>query len=67
VSAADSGHEARITELESRLAFQDLTIEELDLVIYRQQEEINALLREMKIMRQCLENLKTESKDCECG
>lgn len=36
-------NELRITNLESSVAFQDKTIEELSLVIHRQQQEIDDL------------------------
>ena len=38
---------ARLTELETRLAFQDQTIEELHEVIYRQQGQLDELSREL--------------------
>jgi len=37
----------RLTELETRLAFQDQTIEELHEVIYRQQGQLDELTREL--------------------
>lgn len=38
---------ARLTELETRLAFQDQTIEELHEVIYQQQSQLDELTREL--------------------
>ncbi|NTV14660.1 MAG: SlyX family protein [Desulfobulbaceae bacterium] len=38
---------ARLTELETHLAFQDQTIEELHEVIYRQQGQLDELTREL--------------------
>lgn len=37
----------RLVELETRLAFQDQTIEELHEVIYRQQGQLDELAREL--------------------
>ena len=51
MSQAHDKLEARITELESRLAFQDRTIEELHQVLYRQQGEIDRLQRELELLR----------------
>lgn len=39
--------DARLTELETRLVFQDQTIEELHEVIYRQQGQLDELAREL--------------------
>ena len=47
--------ENRLIELETRLAFQDHTLQELNTVIVRQQREIAALTRE-------IENLKAQFK-----
>jgi len=47
--------ENRLIELETRLAFQDHTLQELNSVIVRQQQEIAALTRE-------IENLKSQFK-----
>jgi SlyX protein len=47
--------ENRLIELETRLAFQDHTLQELNTVIVRQQQEIAALTRE-------IENLKAQFK-----
>jgi SlyX protein len=47
--------ENRLIELETRLAFQDHTLQELNSVIVRQQQEIAALTRE-------IENLKAQFK-----
>ena len=45
---------ARLTELETRLAFQDQTIEELHEVIYRQQGQLEQLTRELSKLKQRL-------------
>jgi len=47
--------ENRLIELETRLAFQDHALQELNTVIVRQQQEITALTRE-------IENLKAQFK-----
>jgi SlyX protein len=47
--------ENRLIELETRLAFQDHSLQELNAVVVRQQQDIAALTRE-------LESLKTQFK-----
>lgn len=41
----------RLIELESRIAFQDHTLQELNEVIVRQQREIDGLRRELEALR----------------
>lgn len=41
----------RLIELESRIAFQDHTLQELNEVIVRQQREIDGLRRELEVLR----------------
>jgi SlyX protein len=43
--------ETRIVELETRLAFQEDTLQELNSVVARQQQEILALAREVEALR----------------
>lgn len=43
--------ENRLIELESRLAFQEHTLQELNAVVARQQQEILQLQREMEALR----------------
>jgi len=43
--------ENRLIELESRLAFQEHTLQELNGVVARQQQEILALRRELETLR----------------
>ncbi len=45
----------RLIELETRISYQDHTIEELNEVVTRQQEQIDRLEKEMKQLRQHLE------------
>lgn len=47
----------RLIELESRLAFQDHAVQELNDVIVRQQREIDALRRELEALRAQLKAL----------
>jgi SlyX protein len=47
----------RLIELESRIAFQDHTLQELNEVIVRQQREIDALRRELEALRAQLKTL----------
>ena len=47
----------RLIELESRIAFQDHTLQELNEVIVRQQREIDELRRELEALRAQLKAL----------
>ena len=47
----------RLIELESRIAFQDHTLQELNEVIVRQQREIDDLRRELEALRAQLKAL----------
>jgi len=47
----------RLIELESRIAFQDHTLQELNEVIVRQQREIDNLRRELEALRAQLKAL----------
>ncbi len=44
--------DARITELEVKLAFADDLLETLNRTVYRQQQEIEQLRRELRALRQ---------------
>lgn len=52
----------RLIELETRLAFQDQTIEELHEVIYRQQGQIDEVAREMARLKTRLEETLPEAQ-----
>jgi len=54
-------HEARLTELESRLAFQEQTIEELHEVLYRQQGQIDLMTMELGRLRRRLLQMDPEA------
>lgn len=41
----------KITELETRIAFQDATIQELNDVVVRQQGEIDRLTRDLEMLK----------------
>jgi len=41
----------RLIELETRLAFQDNTLQELNAVVVRQQRDIDALTRELEMLK----------------
>lgn len=43
--------EERLIELETRLAFQDDVVQELNRVVVRQQQEIDTLRRELEALR----------------
>jgi SlyX protein len=47
----------RVVELETRVAFQDQTIQELNGAVIRQQREIDRLTRELKTLRERLRAL----------
>ncbi len=47
----------RIIELESRIAYQDRTIEELNLVVTEQQQQIDALLQDIRRIKAHLKNV----------
>ena len=49
--------ENRFIELETRLAFQDNTLQELNAVVVRQQREISALTRELETLKAQLKTL----------
>lgn len=53
--------EDRLAELEMQLAFQDNTIQELNAVVIRQQEQIDQLLRELELIKDKLRDLKSSS------
>ena len=42
----------RLTELETKVMFQDQTIEELNQVVYAQQQEIDRLAEELRLLKQ---------------
>jgi len=46
----------RIIELESRIAYQERTIEELNLVVTGQQQQIDTLLQDIRRIRAYLKN-----------
>ncbi len=48
---------ARVVELESRVAFQDQTMQELNETIIHQQREIDRLTRELETLRERLRGL----------
>ncbi len=46
--------EERLTELETKVMFQDQTIEELNQVVYEQQQQLDKLLGEVAILKKQL-------------
>ncbi len=48
---------ARVVEIETRVAFQDQTIQELNEAVIRQQREIDSLTRELETLRERLRGL----------
>jgi len=53
---------ARLTELETRLAFQDQTLEELHEVIYRQQGQLDEVARKLARLKSRLEETLPEGQ-----
>ena len=49
--------ENRLIELETRLSFQDHTLQELNAVVVRQQREIDTLTRELETLKAQLKTL----------
>lgn len=45
---------ARVTELEIKLSFADHQVEELNSALFRQQQHMDAVLNEVRILRQQL-------------
>jgi SlyX protein len=55
--------EARINELEVKLSFAEDLLEQLNLTVFRQQQQIEALQREVRALReQMLASLPAESR-----
>ncbi len=61
MSPKDTELEARIVELESRLLFQEQTLEELHQEIYRQQGELDGLTAELARLHRLLRPILPES------
>jgi len=55
--------EERLIELETRVAFQEKTIEELNEVITKQQEQIDLLAEEIKLLTAQLRPLLESAAD----
>jgi len=53
----------RITELEIKVAYQEDTIQQLDSVICRQQDEIDALKKQFKQLTESAQDLSEGAKD----
>lgn len=53
----------RITELEIKVAYQEDTIQQLDSVICRQQDQIDALKKQFKRLTESAQDLSEGSKD----
>lgn len=47
----------RLTELETRIAFQDGTLQELNDVVTRQQDEIDRLTRALEVLKEEMRQL----------
>jgi len=55
--------DARINELEVKLSFAEDLLEQLNLTVFRQQQQIEDLQREMRALRQqMMESLPAESR-----
>lgn len=58
MSAESSGLAARITELETRLAFQDQTVQTLNEVVTRQQRDLDRVQHEIETLKARLRGLE---------
>ena len=54
--------EARVTELEVKLAFAEDLLETLNQTVFRQQEQIERLERQVRELRELLQSLPTEQR-----
>ena len=54
--------EERLIELESTVAFQEVTIEELNTVLYEQQQEIQELFQKLKLVEGMVKNQQPTEK-----
>ncbi|GAB1393509.1 SlyX family protein [Rhodocyclaceae bacterium] len=54
--------DARVTELEVKLAFAEDMLDTLNNTVFRQQEQIDRLLREMRELREQLRSMPTEPR-----
>jgi SlyX protein len=52
LSADHGALEARITELEIKLSFAEDTVEVLNAAVFRQQQQIDSLVQEIRMLRQ---------------
>jgi SlyX protein len=52
MSAASDGNDLRLENLEAKMAYQDLTIEELNEVIITQQAQIDRLVEDVKRLKE---------------
>lgn len=50
--------EDRLAELEMQMAFQENTIQELNQVVIRQQDEIDLLKRELQLLKDRIKEIK---------
>ncbi len=55
--------ENRITELEIQIAHHELTIEELNQIVIKQQSEISDLLHYLKLLKNKIENIESAPKN----
>jgi len=57
------GIEARFENLESKVLYQDRTIEELNEVVTKQQDQIDVLIAEVGRLRQALDGIQEREID----
>jgi SlyX protein len=58
---------ARIVELETRLAFQDNTIEELNEVVINQQQQFDRLEGDLIVLKRQLQQFVLRADEANCG
>ena len=66
-SAESDSLTTRIIELETRLAFQDHTIEELDGVVISQQQQLDRLEADLALIKKQLKQLVGNAEDTHGG
>jgi SlyX protein len=54
--AGEKTLEARLAEIEAKLSFSEDAIEALNRTIYRQQQQIDRLQQELRVLREVLDN-----------
>jgi SlyX protein len=54
--------ESRITELEIKISYTEDLVEELNHLVFRQQEQIDLLFREIRVLREQAQNAQPQEQ-----